>query len=383
MMTNCSKKINKRYLRKPLYFLFTLLSFTVAFAADSTSLSVNGKGESYELAVQDALSTAIKLNNGITLYSRSRSINGNLEEDKTLSSSAGHVNDYWVIDNNIIEGVHHIALQVDLNNWPMAVESFSQDSLIAPLKQGLLIAREQQTLKEQSDMLSAYLGSPQDYLANAYNISISNMTVFEVAPEKITGEYLIKIIPNLNFWKTYYLLIQSMDYSMNEKTYPEDEFKKIKDTVSDCRYCIGFQKPATYLLKSLSPYAARPIEVNLSMHQNTKKIFLYKNAVVLQKSQYKQDIKMGKIEETDVLLVSNYALKPMDAFTKKNLDVVGVAYKDTLTGLFTSANQAIVGYIKNHDKFLIKLPFNVKSMSNLLSRQELNINWKILEGGDA
>ncbi len=204
------QQLSYKYLQS-LIIILALFLATGGASFGAPSIQAEGVGIDYEAAIEDALATAVGMANGALVVGVTVSDQGQLIKDKISSVTAGRVSNYKIVERDILDnGFIRVKLKVDLEQW-------SSERALKPAPEGMVKFEENisalqghQTASIQ--LIQEFLGSENDLLERGYQLDTIDVVLHEVGPFSLSGEFLVQVTPDMDFWMAYQRILNSIDF---------------------------------------------------------------------------------------------------------------------------------------------------------------------------
>ncbi len=328
------------------------------------SIQAEGVGIDYEAAIEDALATAVGMANGALVVGVTVSDQGQLIKDKISSVTAGRVSNYKIVERDILDnGFIRVKLKVDLEQW-------SSERALKPAPEGMVKFEENisalqghQTASIQ--LIQEFLGSENDLLERGYQLDTIDVVLHEVGPFSLSGEFLVQVTPDMDFWMAYQRILNSIDFGAKRNRSKEGLFGRLNIYSPGCLGCVGIDKSAPSTNDAIQRFMAQPLRANIVVGESKKPIILYKNAVVLSESDLDQPVEQNVFEGNHVLLAEKSTLQRILHTDQKLFDRHGLQVVNRAHGLYSTVSGRSLAVISDHHEVLIRVPFRVNSIKEL------------------
>jgi len=178
----------------------------------TTPFRVEGIGQTYTQAKEDAFKTAVEEAVGVALLSQRQHINFSNVKNEILTYSAGYVDDYKVIDRQIMNGQHFVTLDVYVKSSKIASKLFSEGTVLSEFEGDRHNIQLDSYYNERAQLDRFVDAILSDYPQNAYNIKTDT---YQIKVDAYRNAYLI--LPFTVSWNYNYLVSFSEMFRLTEE----------------------------------------------------------------------------------------------------------------------------------------------------------------------
>jgi hypothetical protein len=178
----------------------------------TTPLRVEGIGQTYIQAKEDAFRTAVEKTVGIALLSQKQHLNFNNIKNEIVTYSAGYVDNYKIVDQQFLNGQYFITVDVYVKSSKIASKLLSEGNQLSEFD-GNNHNTQLDSYYNERAQLDKFIDSVlSDYPQNAYNLTIDT---YQVKVDAYRNTYLI--IPFTVSWNYNYLISFSEMFRLTEE----------------------------------------------------------------------------------------------------------------------------------------------------------------------